>query len=138
IPPPIEVGAFLLDETEAYAFEIRPPIPGAKVYYTKDGSTPTEKSPEAPQKISVFPVGDEVVTIKTIVVLPSGRKSSVYAATFMRGKMLEPVTIREPKEGVIFNLGVRENISESLHRSGETKSILLNQFAMLADLKKNF
>ncbi|MEO5860735.1 MAG: family 20 glycosylhydrolase [Pyrinomonadaceae bacterium] len=136
IPEPIEVGGFLLNETEAYAFEVRPPLPGSKVYYTKDGSTPTEKSPEAPQKISVFPVGDEVVTIKTIVVLPSGRKSSVYAASFMRGKMSEPVTVENPKDGVRFNLVVPDN--ESQNRSGETKTILLNQFNLLADLKKNF
>ncbi|MDI1240657.1 MAG: family 20 glycosylhydrolase [bacterium] len=135
IPEPIDVGGFLLNETEAYAFEVRPPLPGAKVYFTKDGSTPTENSPEAPQKISVFPVGDEVVTIKTIVVLPSGRKSSVYAATFMRGKMLEAMTVENPKEGVKFNLVVPDN--ESQNRSGETKTILLNQFAMLADLKKD-
>ncbi|HEX6279333.1 MAG TPA: PA14 domain-containing protein, partial [Pyrinomonadaceae bacterium] len=136
IPPPIDVGGFLLDETEAYAFEVRTPFPGAKVYYTKDGSTPNEKSPEAPQKISVFPVGDEVVTIKTIVVLPSGRKSSVYAATFMRGKLIEPSTTDAAKPGVNFDLIVPENESQS--RKGETRSILLTQFGQSIDLKKPF
>src|SRR5690606_3798572 len=139
IPPPIEVGAFLLDETEAYAFEVRPPLPGAKVYYTKDGSTPTERSPEAPQKISVFPVGDEVVTIKTIVVLPSGRKSSVYAATFMRGKMMEPVTVENASPGVKFSLvsPSGEFAEDPRAQTGTTRSILLNQFAQRIDLKES-
>jgi hexosaminidase len=136
IPEPIDVGGFLLNETEAYAFEVRPPLPGAKVYYTKDGSTPTEKSPEAPQKISVFPVGDEVVTIKTIVVLPSGRKSQVYAATFMRGQMMEPVTLATSKTGVNYNLVIPDN--ESQNATAESGSITLNQFAQKIDLKKPF
>lgn len=136
IPEPIDVGGFLLNDTEAYAFEVRPPLPGSKVYYTKDGSTPTEKSAEAPQKISVFPVGDEVVTIKTIVVLPSGRKSQVYAATFMRGQMMEPVTLATSKAGVSYNLVVPDN--ESQNASAESGSITLNQFAQKIDLKKNF
>jgi hexosaminidase len=55
IPEPMPVGAFLLNETEAYAFEINSPVPGGRVYYTKDGSTPTEKSTEAQSIISVFP-----------------------------------------------------------------------------------
>jgi hexosaminidase len=140
IPPPIDVGGFLLDETEAYAFEVRPPLPGAKVYYTKDGSTPTEKSPEAPQKISVFPVGDEVVTIKTMVVLPSGRKSSVYAATFMRGKMMEPAAVENTKPGVRVTFTVPNENPElkGSGESGETRSILLSQFAKNNDLKKPF
>jgi len=117
-----------------------PPLPGTKVHYTKDGSTPTEKSPEAPQKISVFPVGDEVVTIKTIVVLPSGRKSSVYAATFMRGKMLEPVTVENQKAGVKYNLvsPSADFAQDPPAVTGETGSILVNQFAQRIDLKKSF
>lgn len=140
IPEPIDVGGFLLNETEAYAFEVRPPLPGAKVYYTKDGSTPTDKSPEAPQKISVFPVGDEVVTIKTIVVLPSGRKSTVYAATFMRGKMLEPVTPASSKAGVNYSLVVPSSdfAQDPPEQKGESGSITLNQFAQKIDLKKSF
>jgi hexosaminidase len=141
IPEPIDVGGFLLDDTEAYAFEVRPPLPGAKVYYTKDGSTPTERSPEAPQKISVFPVGDEVVTIKTIVVLPSGRKSSVYAATFMRGKMMEPVAVENAKPGVKVSLDVpNENPAmKGVIYDSTTRSILLNQFAdRTGGLKRKF
>ena len=140
IPEPMPVGAFLLNETEAYAFEVSPPVAGAKVYYTKDGSTPTEKSPEAPQRISVFPNGDETVTIKAIVVLPSGRKSSVYAATFLRGKMLEPDTSAESKPGVNYEIVVPagEGAGEETRLTGETRGILLTQFEKRIDLKKPF
>lgn len=140
IPEPIPVGAFLLNETEAHAFEVSPPVAGAKVYYTKDGSTPTEKSPEAPQMIPVFPNGDETVTIKAIVVLPSGRKSSVYAATFLRGKMREPDTLADSKPGVNYEIVVPagEGASEETRLTGETRGILLTQFEKRIDLKKPF
>ena len=136
IPEPMPVGGFLLNETEAYAFEVRSPIPGGKVHYTKDGSTPTVNSPEAPPKISVFPVGDEIVTIKTIIALPNGRKSPVYSATFLRGTMLEPVTLAELRPGVTFELVVPGDDAAS--QKGETRSTLLNQFAQKIDLKKPF
>lgn len=139
IPEPMPVGAFLLNDTEAYAFEVSPPIPGAKVYYTKDGSTPTENSPEAPQMISVFPNGDEIVTIKTIVVLPSGRKSSVYAATFLRGTMREPDTVATAAPGVNYELVVPATAgSQETRLKGETRGILLTQFEKQIDLKKSF
>ena len=140
IPEPMQVGAFLLNDTEAYTFEVGSPVPGAKVHYTKDGSTPTENSPEAPQAISVFPNGDEIVTIKTIVVLPSGRKSSVYAATFLRGTMREPDTLAESKPGVNYELLVPsgEVDKQDTKIKGETRSLLLNQFEKTIDLKKNF
>lgn len=134
IPEPFPVGAFLLGENEAYAFEVTPPVPGSKVFYTKDGSTPTESSTEAPSKLSVFPIGKEVVTVKAIVVLPGGRKSSVYAATFLRGSMREAVTLAETKPGVTFELGV----PGEERRTGETRSIFVNQFEKQIDLKKPF
>ena len=139
IPEPMPVGGFLLNETEAYAFEVSPPIAGAKVHYTKDGSTPTENSPEAPQMISVYPNGEEVVTIKAIVVLPSGRKSNVYAATFLRGKMREPNTLAESKPGVNYEIVVPAQAGgEETRLKGETRGILLTQFEKRIDLKKPF
>jgi hexosaminidase len=134
------VGAFLLDDTEAYAFEVSPQVPGSKVHYTKDGSTPTENSPEAPSKISVYPTGDEIVTIKSIVVLPSGRKSNVYAATFLRGKMREPDMLAESKPGVNYELVVPagEGAGEETRLTGETRGILLTQFEKRIELTKPF
>jgi hexosaminidase len=76
------------------------------------------------------------VTIKTIVVLPSGRKSQVYAATFMRGQMMEPVTLATSKTGVNYNLVIPDN--ESQTATAESGSITLNQFAQKIDLKKPF
>jgi hexosaminidase len=140
IPEPMPVGAFLLNETEAYAFEVSSPVPGGKVHYTKDGSTPTENSPIAESRISVFPIDDEPVTIKAIVVLPSGRKSNIYAATFLRGKMREPETLAESKPGVNYEIVVPagEGGADETKLKGETRGILLSQFEKQIDLKKNF
>ena len=128
-----------MNETEAYAFEVNSPVPGGKVHYTKDGSTPTENSPVAESKISVFPTDDEPVTIKAIVVLPSGRKSNVYAATFLRGNLREPETLAESKPGVNYEIVVPAGEgNEEKRLKGETRGILLSQFDKQIDLKKNF
>jgi hexosaminidase len=139
IPEPFPVGAFLLNDTEAYAFEVNSPVPGGRAYYTKDGSTPTEKSPEAQSIISVFPTDDEPVTVKAIVVLPSGRKSNIYGATFLRGKLREPDTLAENKPGVNYEVVVPAGEgSEEKRLKGETRGILLSQFDKQIDLKKTF
>ena len=50
--------------------------------------------------------------------------------------MIEPVRLKDNSDGVKFKLTVPDN--ESQNRSGETKTILLNQFNLLTDLKKSF
>jgi hexosaminidase len=73
-------------------------------------------------------------------VLPSGRKSNVYAATFLRGKLREPETLAESKLGVNYEIVVPAGVagSEETRLKGETRGILLSQFEKQIDLKKNF
>ena len=57
------------------------PASGTRVLYTTDGTTPGDASPAYSKPIEISLKPREVVTLKTIVVEPGGRKSSVYAAT---------------------------------------------------------
>ncbi len=78
--------------------------------------------------------------LKTIVILPNGRKSAVYAATLIRQPMREPNTLAKSKPGVNYKFIV-PNDDPALKGSGtlgETRTILLNQFANGNDLKKPF
>jgi len=106
IPEPMPVGAFLLGEKDGMAFEIKSPIPGGKVLFTRDGTTPNERSPEAPAKFVANPEGENVLLLKTIVVLPNGRKSSVYTAAFLRRQMREPDVTTASAQGVTYSLVV--------------------------------
>ncbi len=113
------------------------PRPGTAVFYTIDGSTPNAKTAEeykGPFKMKMD-VGD-VKTLKTIVVLPNGRSSSVYAATFVRGTLREPDQTEANEPGLKYALFAPG--SDQNPASGETRSILLTQFAQRADQSKPF
>ncbi len=141
IPEPTGLANAVIPEGEAISIGgIRSEIPGAKVHFTVDGSTPTENSPLIPSRFVANPGDGGVLTLKTIVVLPNGRKSAVYAATFVRGKMREPDATDSSKPGLIFNLVIPNENPElkSMTETGETRSTALNQFAQRFDLKKPF
>lgn len=114
--------------------------PGTSINYTLDGSTPDEKSSLYVKPIEIALIENEIKTLKTIVVNGSGRKSSVYAATIVRGKMREPDAVADPKPGVAyeFNTPKADMSGVDVNRTGETKSIQLGQFAKDFDLKKTF
>ncbi len=116
------------------------PAAGTRVHVTTDGTTPDERSAVYSRPIEVRLGEGEVKTLKTIVVNAAGRKSVVYAATIVRGKMREPDATTAAKPGLNYNLLVPNDNPElkSMSQSGETRSTALNQFAQSADLKKPF
>ncbi|MBX3287734.1 MAG: family 20 glycosylhydrolase [Acidobacteria bacterium] len=137
IPEPIGLKNTVIPDGQAISIGgIRSEIPGAKVHFTVDGSTPNENSPLIPSRFVANPGDGETLTLKTIVVLPNGRKSSVYAATFVRGKMREPDTTDANTAGLKYDLVVPDDEEKST--KGETRSILLTQFEKTIDLTKRF
>lgn len=129
----------VVTESDRVSIELQPAA-GTRVHYTTDGSTPDERSPVYSRPIEVRLGEGEVKTLKTIVVNAAGRKSVVYAATIVRGKMREPDATTAAKPGLNYNLLVPNDNPElkSMSQSGETRSTSLNQFAQSADLKKPF
>ena len=141
IPQPVNLNNTVLAKDQAFTIDnIYSEIPGAKVLYTTDGTEPTEKSPQIPAKFLVNPKDGEVQTLKTIVVLPSGRKSSVYAATFIKRDYLQPVELADKRTGVTYAFVVPSdrNMSAPMVTSGETKTLGIQQFAKSSDLKQPF
>ena len=114
------------------------PAPGTRVHYTIDGTSPDERSPVYSKAIEIMLEEREIVTLKTVVANVMGRKSSIYAATVVRDRMREPVQLADSKQGVTYELIVPRGESSD-RKTGETKSIFLNQFANQGvDLKQPF
>lgn len=116
------------------------PAPGTRVLYTTDGSTPNDKSSVYDKPITVELNDGEVKTLKTIVVNAAGRKSVVYAATIVRGKMREPDTPAKTTPGLAYRLTSPSSAfaEDPPAKTGETRSIMLTQFEKQIDLKKSF
>ena len=140
IPEPDGLANTIVSGDGNVALDLKPFAPGYKIFYTLDGSTPTESSGlvSGPIKFNV-PKG-EVKTLKTIVVTPTGRKSSVYAATFVNRPPLTAVEAGGTAPGVNFSFE-SPNADPSLKSAvekGESRSIMLEQFAKRYDLSKPF
>ncbi len=122
-------------EGDKISVELRP-APGTRVHYTTDGSTPDERSESYTKPIEIALNGTgasdrvlDIKTLKTVVVNPAGRKSAVYAASIVRGKMFEPMQLSEKRPGVTFAFAMPPDDGSMPIRGGETKSIGLQQFA---------
>ena len=141
IPEPAGLKNQVLGESELALVDLASSIPGAKVYYTTDGSIPDEKSTlySLPLQLSV-PIGDRV-DVKAIVVLATGRKSSVNTATLLRqpwrGAEPEP---KDKRAGVTYGLlsWRSDGVAEPFVTSGETRSLGFQQFAKGSTLTKPF
>jgi hexosaminidase len=139
IPEPPGLANVITDD-ETVSIHLAPTT-GTSIRYTTDGSTPDETSAlyERPIELSLKP--RDVVTLRTIVIRPNGRKSSVYAATIVRDKMREPVDAVDRTQGMKYDLFIPrgDGSGEGDRRTGETKSIFLNQFTNQGvDLKQPF
>lgn len=134
IPEPEGLKNTIVGSDGKAVLDIRPLVANYKIYYTLDGSTPDENSKLYTGPVE-FTVGkDEIKTVKTIVVIPSGRKSSIYAATYIDRQPLPSVEPEQTRPGVAFEFVVPDQAPVK----GETKSIMLEQFAKQFDLKQSF
>jgi hexosaminidase len=136
IPEPAGLQNVLLTgEKDSTEINLNSFLPNGKLFYTIDGSEPTEQSKlyEKPFNLNVKQA--EKIDFKSIVVNEKGRKSVVYGATFWRRESLAPVA--EPadrKQGVNFAFykesfaSVSDFDKATAAQTGETKSTQLAQF----------
>lgn len=142
IPEPGGLVNMVLGKNQAAAeIPLNSPLKNGRIFYTVDGSEPSEYSRryEAPFQLPV--ALNSKATLKTIVVNERGRKSSVYSATILRRAMLRPSPIAAPNiEGMVYSFfkGAFTNVKDvdraNPERTGETKSFGLRQF----NEKENF
>lgn len=140
IPEPAGLANGVYSKDEPILLRITPPLAQCKVVYTIDGNDPDERSTEVRSELRVEPNGQDVVSVKTIVILPNGRKSSIYSATLLRRSWHEAEELKDKRQGVTFGFASArtDGIAEPIVLSGETKALGLQQFAKNANLKQMF
>jgi hexosaminidase len=135
IPEPAGLHNMVLGSDDKVVVELTPSVDGSKIYYTTDGSTPDERSSLYSKPIDVDVAQGASVELKTVTVLPSGRKSFVNAATIVRKDYLPSVSLPEKRVGLTYAFAAPES---KLILSGETRSLGTQQFSKMADLKQPF
>ncbi|HEY0428835.1 MAG TPA: family 20 glycosylhydrolase [Pyrinomonadaceae bacterium] len=135
IPEPSGLQNILLTGNQETAeINLTSILSNAKIFYTTDGSEPTEKSAQylKPFKLTLKP--KEKIDLKTIVVNEKGRKSVVYGSTLWRDEMLPPTELKDVEQGVNFRFfqtaltSIDEMDKASGDGAGQTKSLGLGQF----------
>ena len=113
-------------------------VPGARMFYSLDGSEPSETSMPYRDPLQIDLPTETPVTLKVVVVTPQNRRSVVYDAGYLRRGYLEPVR-KSVQPGISFTLydgtfsSVRDIASGRAARVGVTDSLDIGQFNRSAD-----
>ncbi len=104
IPEPDGLKDFYTATDDHARVQLRSLIPGSQIYYTLDGSTPTDQSPryQTPFHFPLQP--DQKTLLNLIVVTPRGRRSIVYTATLLQRSYRDAVPYTESQPGLTFSL----------------------------------
>jgi hexosaminidase len=134
IPEPIGLKDFYTTTDDHAVVELSPLIPGSQIYYTLDGSTPTDESSGYHLPFQVPLQADRKTVLNLIVVTPAGRRSVVYGATFLRQSYRDALPYTADQPGLTFTLfdgkfTTTQDIEQGTQAAtGNTNSFDLQQF----------
>jgi hexosaminidase len=98
IPEPAGLTDFYTTSQDHAAVTLTPPVPGAQIYYTLDGSEPSDAATLYRDPLQISLSAGQPVLLNVLVSTPQGRRSVVYGATFLRRDYLEPKRVdAQPK-----------------------------------------
>jgi hexosaminidase len=104
IPEPDGLKDFYTSTDDHAQIQLRSLLPGSQIYYTLDGSTPTDQSPRYQTPIQVPLQPDQKTVLNLIVVTSRGRRSIVYSATLLRGSYRDAIAYAGNRAGLTFTL----------------------------------
>ncbi len=83
IPDPVGLEDTYTDDAQV-TVNLRSPVPGATMYYTTDGSLPTQTSTRYSRRFSLSLSPGQAVNVRVVTVLQSGRSSPPASAIYER------------------------------------------------------
>lgn len=135
IPEPVglENKVIVPPQTQA-TITLQPLVKGAVIYYTTDGSEPGITSQRYTNSLNIQAKGEAPVTLKCVVVTPSGRKSAVYSATYLhKGYKAAATGVNPTGKGIRFNayfrsFGSAKDINGQADSTGALPAFDINPF----------
>ncbi len=103
IPEPEGLKDLYTTSQDHAVVALSPRLPAAQIYYTLDGSEPTDESTLYRDPLQIALALEKPVSLKLVVVTPQGRRSAVYSATLLRRTYLESKRI-DAQPGLAFAL----------------------------------
>jgi hexosaminidase len=134
IPEPDGLKDFYTTTDDHAVVELHSVVPASLIYFTLDGSEPSETSPPYQGPLRIALPANQKVDLKLIVVAPGGRHSVVYGATFLRRPLLEAIGDAPQQPGLAYslvdgNLTSARGVGRLIPASrGVTDSLDLQQF----------
>jgi hexosaminidase len=134
IPEPAGLKDFYTATDDHAVVNLTPPIPGSQIYYTLDGTTPTDQSSRYREPFQVPLEVNRKAVLNVLVVSPGERRSVVYGATFLRQSYREAQAFSGGQPGLTFTVfdgkfTSTQNIEQGTKaETGTANSIDLQQF----------
>jgi hexosaminidase len=103
IPEPVGLKSAVI--TAPTTVTLTPPVKGAAIFYTLDGSTPGTNSKRYTQPVLL----QAPAQLQCIVVTPGGRKSPVYCATYVSSNYKAAANVTPANKGVRFAINAPDS-----------------------------
>jgi hexosaminidase len=133
IPEPEGLADLYTTTQDHASVALRSLVPGGQLYFTVDGSEPSENSTPYQAPVQIALPLNQPADLNVLVVTPQGRRSVVYGATFLRRAYREAVR-SDAQPGLAFALydgkfeSVRDIGRGAPASTGITDSLDLQQF----------
>ena len=144
IPEPDGLKDFYTTTDDHALVELNSVVPASLIYYTLDGTAPSENSSRYQAPIKIDLQTNQKVVLNLIVVAPGGKHSVVYGATFQRRPFLEAIGNVAGQPGPEYSLvdgrltSARDIGQHTPASRGVTASLELQQFNRLNDYGISF
>jgi hexosaminidase len=128
-----DVNKFLDD---SIAVNLYNGIPSSEIRYTLDGSEPGPNSIRYEKPI--MQNLSEKIILKSVTIMPNGRKSNVMTGTFEKLIFAEPITVEKLKLGIVYTYFEDTVLSAIEIKAKETKSGTAGNFKIPAGNRPKF